>query len=88
MTPPAEDESMSTPSLNRVLTALSIVTFLIGGAFWVFSAQATAQRADANAAIALQKLDSKADKAETQEQLKRIYDKLDSIDSYLRDRQR
>lgn len=80
MTSPKEELT-----LNRVLAWLALGTILVGIFTWIFQAQATAMRADQNAAVALQKLDQKADKAETQEQLKRIYDKLDSIDNYLRD---
>lgn len=81
MTSPKEEMT-----LNRVLAWLAIGSYVIGVLIWILAAQATAQRADQNAAQALQKLENKADKADTQEQLKRIYDKLDSIDSYLRDR--
>lgn len=86
MTPPIDEESSISPAtLSKVLAGLSIIVILLSGAFWVFSANATAQRADEKASSALTKLENKADKQETQDQLKRIYDKLDSIDSYLRD---
>jgi hypothetical protein len=73
-------------SLNRVLAILSILAIVIGGASWVFTTQAIAQRADTNAKSALEKLDKKADKDQVDGQLKRIFDKLDSMDNYLRDR--
>lgn len=81
MTSPKEEIT-----LNRVLAWLAIGTYVIGVLLWVLSTQATAQHADSTAKDAIEKLEKKADKDSTQEQLKRIYDKLDSIDSYLRDR--
>lgn len=81
MTSPKEEMT-----LNRVLAWLTIATILAGTLGWIFSTQATAQRADINADKALQRLESKADKTDTEIQLKRIFDKLDSIDNYLRDR--
>lgn len=81
MTAPKEEIT-----LNRVLAWLAIGTYVIGVLIWVLSTQATAQRADITAKDAIEKLERKADKNETDAQLKRIFDKLDDIDKYLRDK--
>lgn len=80
------DQNESNSPLGRIAAALTILAMFIGAVFWIANVSATASHADQIANDASQKLEKKADKQDMQDQLKRIYDKLDSIDTYLRDR--
>ena len=70
--------------LSHIYAFLGITTILIAALFWLFSVNATAERAEAQSQQNAQAIEKKADREATQEQLKRIFDKLDSIDTYLR----
>ena len=63
----------------------ALAAMIIGALFWLFTVNATAQHADAQSIENARQLEHKADRDATDQQLKRIFDKLDSIDSYLRD---
>lgn len=65
--------------LARFAAAAGIIALLLSGAFWLFSANATAQHADQLSMENSQKLEKKADK----EDLKEIRDDVKEIRDFL-----
>jgi len=79
-------EKKETPLISTIAAVVVIIATVVGGIIALANVSSTAtqglQLSQQNSA----KIEQKADKQDVQDQLKRIYDKLDSLDTYLRDR--
>jgi len=71
-------------NLGKLAACVVILTGAIGAFFWLFNISAVASDAQQRTIQNAAQIEKKADKDATQEQLKRIFDELQSIDSYLR----
>jgi len=68
--------------LGKIAAAIFIISALIAALFWVANVSATASHADTLSVENQKQIETKAEKQDIQ----RIYDKLDEINKYLRDK--
>lgn len=76
-----EPETDNSP-IGKIAGLIVIVSALIAALFWVANVSATASHADSLSQENQKQIETKAEKQDIQ----RIYDKLDEINKYLRDR--
>jgi hypothetical protein len=67
MLSPIDEVTLNRGTLSRITAMLGIIALLLSGAFWLFSASATAQHAEQLSRENAQKLENKADKDDLRE---------------------
>lgn len=77
-----EPELETSTPIGQIAALGAIITLLIAGLFWIFNVNSVANEAQRISNVNAERLEGKADKQDIQ----RIYDKLDEINKYLRDR--
>jgi cobalamin biosynthesis protein CobD/CbiB len=76
---PTEDVSISRVNLSRITAALTIIGFLLGALFWMFTVASTATAAKSLADTTAQTLEHKADKDDLKEMRQDIKDIRDFL---------